>query len=139
MSFAGDIHKFNVKAQGNTSKVLRGTALAMFGQVVQRTPVDTGRLRGNWQVELNNIPRSTVKQTPSGAISQGNAEINRSKANDAIYIINNLPYARVVEYGLYPDGPNTAGGYSRQSPQGMVRVTVAEFRREVEKQARSVK
>jgi hypothetical protein len=139
MSFAADIHKFTVKATHNADKVLRGTALSMFGKIIQRTPIDIGRLRGNWQTELNSVPRSTVNQTPNGATSKGNATIGRAKITDSIYIVNNLPYARVVEYGLYPDGPKTAGGYSKQSPQGMVRVTVAEFKREVENNARRVR
>ena len=58
-----------------------------------------------------------------------------------VYLTNSLPYAMVLEYGLYPDPPkfgskkrgedgvavHVQGGYSMQAPNGMVRVTAREF------------
>jgi hypothetical protein len=53
-------------------------------------------------------------------------------------IASGLPYIRILEYGGYPNPPvrgswdratrqwvvKSSGGFSRQAPQGMVRVTV---------------
>ena len=35
------------EAEAKAEKVFRGTSLAMFSSIVKRTPVDTGRLKGN--------------------------------------------------------------------------------------------
>jgi hypothetical protein len=128
MSFAGDIHKFTIKTNLAADKVLRGTVLGLFGNIIQRTPVDTGRLRSNWQVSIGSYPAETVTQTPAIAVTKGNAEIGKAQMKDSIYIVNNLPYAHVIELGS-----------SKQAPQGMISVTVAEFKREVDKQARRAK
>ena len=42
---------------------------------------------------------------------------------------NNLPYARVVEYGGYPNPPKsptgkTVNGFSKLAPAGMVRINI---------------
>jgi hypothetical protein len=113
MSFSDDIKKFNEKTKKKVTKIFRGTALSLFGKIVVRTPVDTGRLRGNWQVQLNSAPTGTLDTTKV----QDPSEAKRAKLGDAIFIINNLPYAEVIE-----------DGSSKQAPQGMVKVTVAEFK-----------
>jgi hypothetical protein len=113
MSFSDDIRKFNEKTEKKVTKIFRGTALSLFGKIVVRTPVDTGRLRGNWQVQLNSAPTGTLDTTKV----QDPSEAKRAKLGDAIFIINNLPYAEVIE-----------DGSSKQAPQGIVKVTVAEFK-----------
>lgn len=81
-----------------------------------------GRFRANWNLEFGRANRTTLAENivdPSGqnAIASG---IDHLTANyvrgQAIYITNSLPY-----------GPRLEFGWSRQAPQGFVRVTVAEF------------
>ncbi|MDR1176037.1 MAG: hypothetical protein LBK83_11285, partial [Treponema sp.] len=46
-----------------------------------------------------------------------------AKGDDAIFLANNLPYARKIEYGTFTDKPETKktiGGFSRQSPHGVI-------------------
>lgn len=131
MSFSSDLKKFADKTERNAEKVFRGTALSIFSHVIKRTPVDTGRLRGNWQANINRPAQGTTSindKTGSQAISSAATESMQAKLGDSIYLVNNLPYAKVIE-----------DGSSKQAPQGMVKVTVAEFTREVEKQARLLK
>ena len=74
-----------------TMKVLRG--------VVIRTPVDTGRLRANWQVGLNSEPNTELEEK-TGAMMRGGAVIkNISFHTKTIYVVNNLPYAEYIENG----------------------------------------
>lgn len=111
-------------------KVFRGTALSLFGKVILRTPVDTGRLRVNWQTDINKPASGTLTITDKSgvkAIQQASTEAIKAKLGDSIYMVNNLPYAEVIE-----------NGSSTQAPQGMVKVTVTEFKREINKQARKV-
>jgi len=112
-------------------KTIRATALDMFKDIVLRTPVDTGRLRGNWQVSYGNPIKTetdTVDKSESGSVVMGLAAntLNRSNLNfETIWFSNNLPYAERIE-----------NGYSRQQPQGMVKVTILEYQPLLEKYAR---
>lgn len=132
MSFKSDIERFTKKINADSEKVFRGTSIAMFSSIVKRTPVDKGSLVGNWQVDINNMPDNTLDEQDPGrseTITKGSTTANAAKINDAIFIVNNLPYAERIE-----------NGYSTvKSPEGMVRVTLTEFQREVEKQAKKVR
>ena len=128
MSFTKDMERFIKKAEKAVLMTYRGTALEVFGSVIRRTPVDTGRLRANWQVDLNRPAIGEVNGTPQQAVNKGRSEIGRAKASDSIYITNNLPYAQVIEEGS-----------SKQAPQGMVGITVRMYRRIVAAQARKNK
>lgn len=128
MSFDKDINSFAKKVDKAALAIFRGTALTLFGNIVKRTPVDTGRLRGNWQAQINTPPLgTTTTDDRSGGKANAGAkrEVGIAKIGDSIYFTNNLPYAGVIE-----------DGSSKQAPQGMVKVTVAEFKQIVNKKAR---
>jgi len=78
-----------------------------------------GRFRGNWMFSIGSPDNTTTEEVdPSGRkstarIVDGAIEF---KAGDTAYITNSLPYAIPLEFGR-----------SSQSPNGMVRVTVARF------------
>lgn len=132
MSFESDIKRFTSKVERAADKVFRGTALDIFSQVMQRTPVDTGRLRGNWQTGIGMYSKAELARIGGRAsMSEANRKIAKWDIERPIYFVNNLPYAQVVEYGLYNHRTDktTSAGYSSQAPRGMVRVTVAEFDR----------
>ena len=85
-----------------------------------RTPVDTGRLRANWQFQAGSINTSTTAATDQGLAVLANmtAQINESQVGGRTYISNSLPYAQKIEYE----------GYSKtKEPQGMVRISLAEM------------
>ena len=118
---------------------LAATALDMFSKIVRRTPVDSGRLRGNWQVGLGSAPSGVNTTTDrGGSTATNNARaVLSSYRGGSIYFSNNLPYAMVAEYGLWGDGPKTSGGFSNQAPSGMVRVTLTEFTSALQAAARN--
>jgi len=126
MSFSKDIQKWRKKVEKATLYVFRGTALDLFSTIIRRTPVRTGRLRGNWQTEINSVASGELAST-SGAASLRKAKTKTGKAeiNDSIIMVNNLPYAQTIE----------DGDYSKQAPQGMVKVTLTEFNDYVRKRA----
>ena len=107
-------------------EVLQDLAL----EVVKRTPVDTGFLRGNWQVSINVPP-------PSRLVDQGQAEVAYAGSNkfppvapqtvarvssemsrfdlgDTVYFFNNARYAAVIE-----------NGNATRRPRAMVRSAIA--------------
>jgi hypothetical protein len=137
MSFSDDIKRFKKKAEKAATLMLRGTALDMFGRIVKRTPVGNpslwkgpapagytgGALRSNWQIGINS-PKGGILPIEKD-VTRKTIKLNTVKLKDAIFITNNLPYANAVEFGS-----------SSQAPAGMLRVTVAEFKKIVNKNAK---
>lgn len=115
--FGEQVMAWTVKARANSDLYFRSICMELFGRIVDRTPVDTGNLRGSWSCGTSPAPMDADFSV---------------KAGQRFHIVNYMPYAPVVEFGLYPNPPKggtgkTANGFSTQAPQGMVRVTVAEF------------
>ncbi len=130
-SFANQIRDFRVDFTNLSDEVYRITVIKFFGQIVRVSPVDTGRFRGNWFATISTP--STRTQMAIRPLNQVNREIEQtvSQADNArvFWLTNNLPYAETLEFGGYRDGPKTVNGFSRQAPQGMVRVTAIRFSR----------
>lgn len=133
--FELQIAKFVEKAKGNCDLVVRKVALEMFKRVIQKSPVDTGRFKSNWQAAIGSIPGGTI--TPEvdkkgyynfgPAVAAVNAKALQAKAGDVIYLVNNVHYARRLEYG-----------WSMQAPNGMVRLSISEWNTAVSKAASEV-
>lgn len=110
----------------NLRMVVRAIALEALKRIVNRTPVDSGRARMNWNVSIGGDAfQVTTDVDPSGsiAISRGSqviATYDQQAGFPVITIYNNLPYIHRLETG-----------YSGQAPQGMVAITAAELQTEV--------
>ncbi len=94
-------------------------ALTALERVVMRSPVDTGRFRGNWNVSVDAPDTSVsgaVDKTGQATITEGAAKIEGAGPFQAIYLSNNLAY-----------GPALENGHSKQAPGGMVALTYAEL------------
>ena len=143
MSFALDVKAFCDKAKKNPEIVMRQVSLKLFSAIIKASPVDTGRFRMNWQA-AGSAPASgtTVATDQSGgkAISAVAEYVLNAQDWSEFTLANNLPYANVIEYGGYPgDGPNTVGGFSKQAPQGCVRVNVARFQLLIDSESAKVR
>lgn len=118
--FALDLSRLVKKAKGQTETVVRKVMLEAFQRVVLKSPVDTGRFRGNWIVGLGSYSTSTTDATdPGGAatIRRITSDVMGARIDGRpIYLTNSLPYAHRLEYG-----------YSAQAPSGMVRLTLTEI------------
>lgn len=104
----------------NADRMVRRVALAVDAAVVLATPVDTGRARANWQVQVNSPVTSTRAPYAAGssgsagaanaqaAIEQGKAAVAayRGGVIDArIHITNNLPYIGRLNEGSSAQAP----------------------------------
>jgi len=101
------------------NQAFRGLALEATGRIVKRTPVDTGRARGNWNIGLGQPDRTlteTVDKSGEATVARGAAMIHQAGLDRTLYITNSVPYIVPLEHG-----------HSRQAPAGMVAVTVAEL------------
>jgi hypothetical protein len=118
MKWSIPLDKLAAKQKASVDTIARKATFALFNAVQQRSPVDTGRFRGNWQATQGALGVGTSNTTdPQGSIAGSEAMKALSfPVGDTVYFTNNLPYARRLEYG-----------YSRQAPAGMVRLSVREF------------
>jgi hypothetical protein len=126
--FVVQIQQFGKVTEDQLKLILRKTALDILKKIVERTPVDTGRARGGWTVALNTVPGGSpdgVDPSGSATISDGEAAILRAGLADSIVIVNGVEYIRYLEEG-----------HSKQAPNGMVALTLAEFDKTVQGAAR---
>jgi len=117
--FADQVRAWERKTERKMDLAVRKIALEMFRRIILKSPVDTGRFRGNWQIAIGSVPDGTLElddKTGTATIAKGAAIALGMNAGDTIYFANNLPYARRLEEG-----------YSQQAPAGMVALTVQEF------------
>lgn len=118
-SFNRDLEKFGkVTVPAQSLKLQKRIALDLLRRIVFRTPVDTGRARGNWQTALGASSRSEIDRldTSGGtSVSVGSAVIAGARPYGVITIFNNVDYIEYLE-----------GGSSQQAPIGMVAVSLAE-------------
>lgn len=128
LGFAAAVEKFGKETLVKVDRVRRASIVELFNLVILSTPVDTGRLRGNWQTSINApILSDTERADKSGAIAQAEALANLGALVDVVFMTNNLPYAARIEYE----------DYSAQAPGGMVRKAVLRWEEIVEKKAKA--
>jgi len=94
--------------------------------VINKTPLDTGEARGNWQSSIG-APITThtdrldteaglAPTSGTGSSLREAEEVARKSIKKDFFIVNNAGHIVPLEYGL-----------STQAPAGMVRITVADF------------
>lgn len=146
-SFPEQVQAFKIKALAYVDSVVADVTISVATSLVEKTPVDDGALRANWQFDAAGIPSGTVAGfDPAGAatISTLSAEIKETKAGGTTFLINNLSYIKTIEYGEYPNPPKsktgkTVNGYSTQAPAGVRDMTVLEFQAYVQKATANLK
>lgn len=145
MSFELDLRAFIDKAKGNAETVVRKVGIDMLARIIDRSPVGNpslwkdppppgyvgGRFRGNWQVTFGAQASAEVARIdPNGSATKaaGSAVLAAYRSGiNSIWLTNTVPYAQRLEYG-----------HSSQAPQGMARITSAEFQQFVNKAAQEL-
>lgn len=100
-------------------EVVQKFATTGLSKLVVRSPVDTGRFRGNWYTTIGQGTGATSDSTDksgNGSIKSGEGAILGMSEPKTVFLQNNLPY-----------GPRLEGGWSKQAPGGMVAITFAEL------------
>ncbi len=124
-----DLGKYANGSKAKIKEVRKAYAFALYSSIVRKTPVDTGRARGNWNISTPNPDLSTSESSTKQKYTQ-KEQLPEPNGDDPIYISNNLPYIAKLEYGGFPNPPKkgtgkTVNGFSKQAPEGMVGVTLA--------------
>ncbi len=119
-----------------TLEEIQSLSMLVLESCVELSPVDEGRLRGNWVASVNSESAAQFDEKNRDAIGVGRGVIYSHKSNISYVMIqNNLPYASVADDGLYPDPVKrgswdkelkeyvklSENGYSKQAPDGITR------------------
>ncbi len=121
MSFSIEIQKWGAKTSAKVQRMRRGITLKLFSAVIMDTPVDTGRLRGNWRISEEQPllqTRETVDKSGGPTINESSELIQATSGDGSIFLSNSLPYAARIEFD---------GHSHTKAPEGMVRKNVARF------------
>lgn len=119
-TFSLDLARLCKKADADVKLAVRKIAFEAFKRVILRSPVDTGRFRANWGVQVGSPWTGTVDvydKDGRGTVQLAANGVQGWNANGSIVLSNSLSYAMPLEYLAH----------SSQAPQGMVRVTCAEM------------
>ena len=102
-------------------KLGRALGLEMQKRIMDKTPVDTGRARANWNASIGDADGSTSESTSASAtLARANAVVSGFELSEgaSFFVANGLPYIESLEEGS-----------SRQAPNGMAQITVRELKR----------
>jgi len=142
--------------QHNATVAFEDEAISLAGSIIANTPIfheDGGTLKNNWQIGRKPNNRILKGKNKSKGLSFAEKKLRGKLAittregikkisNKSMFIFNNSPYARVVEFGGYPNPVKrgtwvkkqskfikfSAGGFSKRAPQGMVRTNIIAFK-----------
>lgn len=149
-----DIPNLTKNTIGKLNMIMRVAALNLFKQVILKTPVDTGRARGNWQTTVGGYAQGTTgAKSESEVLNEMVQTLQGERIKKGFFLTNNLPYIQKLEYGGYPNpakdgtyvgegktkGPFTGpgfykfseNGFSKQAPQGMVRISIQQIKEDL--------
>jgi len=120
LKFSVPLSKIAAAVAEDVERAARAIAFETFQRIVYRTPVDTGRARGGWQIALDSVPGALPDDytDKSGGETVANAAAATAGfgAGMNIRIVNNVVYILPLEFG-----------HSQQAPSGMARVTLREL------------
>jgi len=128
-----DIENLSDRTIRKLNKIVKVAAMELFKSVIMMTPVDTGRAKGNWQCTMTKPADGIIdsEQSEEATIAKMMEITLKSSIRKGIFLTNNLPYIQKLEYGGYGQGPKTEGGYSKQAPAGMVRVSLDRIQKDL--------
>lgn len=120
--FSKSLMNLSEYATKGMEAVIRKTCIDLYRSIVERTPVDTGRAKVNWQISTTDS--DTVRHDKDGySFNEANKLIDDEVGDFSfdiydgqVIIYNNLEYISELENGT-----------SEQAPYGMVSVSLAEF------------
>lgn len=113
-----------LKIQGEALGAVKKIVVAAYENIVERTPMKTGRAKASWQFSTSAPsdyvpPPGNYKGEINAIVQKTVAEIFRANP-DMWYISSNLEYIEALE-----------AGWSDLAPQGMVALTLQEMKHQM--------
>lgn len=151
-----DLTKYAEAKKKTLLEVRKAVAVILYTDIAKRTPVDTGRARGNWQMTIGadstaQTERHCGEGNVSGMVAEETEKLKGVNGDEKIYIHNNVPYITALEFGGYPKEVKkgtyvkgqgyvikSEGGYSKRAPHGMVGVAMTNMSARIRRAIRMV-
>jgi hypothetical protein len=130
--FGLDIAAFCKKTGLKYDTVMRKVCLDGLRKCILKSPVDTGRFKGNWRVGVNakdtTYNEKQFDKNGSATIAEGLSRLTPVKFGDTVFINNTVPYSEALE-----------NGHSGQAPQGILMMSAKEVVAELRSTIQQVK
>lgn len=107
--FADDVLRWVDKVEARIDTTMRAASLQAMTSIVQATPVDTGRAKGNWQITFDEPAQEQLdNMDPTGVQVLADAQSKLDTAGNittrTIWITNALDYIIPLEQGSSTQG-----------------------------------
>lgn len=127
MAWSKPLAGFTEQVKQEQNNRLRATAQGALERIINRSPVRTGRFRGNNMVSVGSTDESYdyEKQDKVGraTLAEGDSTIHAVREPfTVIYVQNNLPYAEALE----------EGHSQKQAPQGIYELAFNDMKEQTE-------
>ena len=113
-------NEFRKSFQDWASRLIRKSGETLYRSVFDRTPVNTGNAKSNWNCSIN-IPDLTCRESADLNSGKASGAFAGAKPGDTLYITNTTPYILELEKG-----------HSRQAPGGMTAGAIRECAAQIE-------
>jgi len=123
-SFAQQLQIFRTDALEAIDQTYRDVVIQVGETLINLSPVDTGRFKGNWQFTIGQPSTHSLDnydKTGEERIAALTAQMGALEYGQVVWLVNNLVYAIPLEYG-----------HSQKAPEGMVRITLTRFQQIVD-------
>ena len=117
-----DIEKWSDEMGIEVNLVVKKLAFDVFSDIVQSTPVLTGRAKNNWNISVGSVDRSTTKEGGNSASVESN---QKSKAAIALAQIRTFPFGVIWISNSLPYITELNEGSSNKAPAQFVERAIA--------------
>lgn len=121
IDFDANLKAFADSVDATVEVAARKIAQALYNGIVQRTPVDTGAARSQWQILFAGDEVAVRPVGDHTAEDLAKLSTYTTVGTGTIIIANGAVYIKKLEYE----------GHSQQAPEGMVRVSLADVQTQI--------
>ncbi len=122
IDFDANLKAFADSVDATVEVAARKIAQALYNGIIQRTPVDTGFARSQWQILFASDEVAVRPVGDHTAEDLVKLSTYTKVATGMIVIANGAAYIKKLEYE----------GHSPQAPEGMARVTMADVQSQID-------
>jgi hypothetical protein len=89
--FTVPMDQMAARTLGRIDETVRGATHALFRKIVDRTPIDSGKARANWNVSVGAPNTTTTESTRKGRATREVNKVLTIPAGEKVHLANGLP------------------------------------------------
>ena len=135
-SFELQLKEFENMTAEKSEKLFRKVCFDLSNSIIMDSPVDSGRLRGNFQPDINSIQNDVLEiddKSGSATVAKVATTTNKLQLGQYFTLTNNLDYAIHLEYGT------AKFGFSPKAPKGFFGINIMRFQNFVNQVNKDIK